>query len=114
MLDEVMMVEGRVRMWDRIIGWMEDGTIPKGQYTNVIYQEFCADPMAAIRGAYQEIGLSMSPTAGERIKTYLDNKPKGVFGKHDYKTGGDETSAAAEERKALRRYQEYFGVPSEG
>jgi len=114
MLDEVIMVEGRVKMWDRIIRWMEDGTIPKGQFTNVIYQEFCADPMAAIRSAYQEIGLTMTANAGERIKTYLDNKPKGVFGRHNYKTGGDETGAAAEERKALRRYQEYFGVPSEG
>jgi hypothetical protein len=114
MLDDVMMVEGRVKMWDRIIGWMEDGTIPKGQYTNVIYQDFCTDPMAAIREAYREIGLPMSEAAGERIKTYLDNKPKGVFGKHEYKTGGGEAGTAAEERNALRRYQEYFGVPSEG
>ena len=114
MLDEVMLVEGRVRLWDRIIGWMEDGTIPKGQFANVIYQEFCADPLAAIHGAYREIGLVMTPIASQGIKAYLDNKPKGVFGKHDYKTGGDETESAAEERKALRRYQEYFGVPSEG
>jgi hypothetical protein len=114
MLDDVMMVEGRVKMWDRIIQWMDDGTIPKGQFTNVIYQEFSADPMAAIRSAYQEIGLSMSEAAGEGIKSYLENKPKGVFGKHNYKTGGGETGAAAAERKALRRYQEYFGVPSEG
>ena len=58
--------------------------------------------------------MTMTPSAGERIKTYLDNKPKGVFGKHNYKSAGGETGAAAEERKALRRYQEYFGVPSEG
>jgi hypothetical protein len=114
MLDDVIMVEGRVKMWDRIIRWLEDGTIPKGQFANVIYQEFSADPLTAIRGAYQEIGLSMSDEAGVKIKTYLDNKPKGVFGKHNYKTGGGETGAAAAERKALRRYQEYFGVPSEG
>lgn len=114
MLDDVMLVEGRVKMWDRIISWIEDGTIPKGQFTNVIYQEFCADPMAAIGAAYQEIGLPLAEVAGGRIKTYLDNKPKGVFGKHNYKTGGGETGAAAEERKLLRRYQEYFGVPSEG
>lgn len=114
MLDDVIMVEGRVKMWDRIIRWLEDGTIPKGQFANVIYQEFSADPLTAIRGAYQEIGLSMSDEAGAQIKTYLDNKPKGVFGKHNYKTGGGETGAAAAERKALRRYQEYFGVPSEG
>jgi hypothetical protein len=114
MLDDVMMVEGRVKMWDRIISWIEDGTIPKGQFTNVIYQEFCADPMAAIGAAYEVIGLPLSEVAGGRIKAYLDNKPKGVFGKHNYKTGGGETGAAAEERKRLRRYQEYFGVPSEG
>jgi hypothetical protein len=111
-LDEVLIES--VKLWDRIVGWMEDGTIPKGQYANVIYQAFCSDPMAAIRGAYRQIGLSMSAAAAERIKTYLDNKPKGVFGKHDYKTGGDAAQSAAEERKALRRYYEYFGVPTEG
>jgi hypothetical protein len=70
--------------------------------------------MAAIGAAYEVIGLPLSEVAGGRIKAYLDNKPKGVFGKHNYKTGGGETGAAAEERKRLRRYQEYFGVPSEG
>ncbi|MEZ4289831.1 MAG: sulfotransferase [Myxococcota bacterium] len=114
MLDDIMMVEGRVKMWDRIIRWMEEGTIPKGQYANVIYQDFCEDPMKAIRGAYEAIGLSMSADAAGKIETYLRNKPKGVFGKHHYKTGGGEPGAADAERKALARYMEYFGVPSEG
>jgi hypothetical protein len=114
MLDDIMMIDGRVKLWDRIIGWMEDGTIPRGQFTNVIYQEFSADPMKAIRGAYEEIGLTMTPEAAERIEAYLDAKPKGVFGKHVYKTAGDGANSAAEERKALARYYEHFGVPKEG
>jgi len=114
MLDDVIMVDSRVKLWDRIIGWMEDGTIPEGQYTNVIYQNFCEDPMKAIEAAYEEIGLTMKESEADKIKAYLDNKPKGVFGKHDYKTNADEDGSAAKERKALRRYQEYFGVPSEG
>ena len=97
-----------------IIGWMEDGTIPKDQFANVIYLDFCADPMKAIRGAYQQLGLSMSDDAAERIETYLRNKPKGVFGKHAYATGGDASESAAAERKALQRYYDYFGVPKEG
>lgn len=114
MLDDVMMIEGRVKLWDRIIRWMEDGTIPKGQFTNVIYLDFSADPMTAIRGAYRELGLSLSDEAARRIERYLDHKPKGVFGKHHYKTGGDASEAAAAERKALQRYYDYFGVPKEG
>ena len=114
MLDDVLMIEGRVKLWDRIIRWMEDGTIPKGQFTNVIYLDFSADPMKTIRRAYQELGLSMSDAAAQRIETYLRNKPKGVFGKHQYKTGGDASESAAAERKALARYYEYFGVPQEG
>jgi hypothetical protein len=70
--------------------------------------------MAAIRAAYQEIGLTMKDGEAEKIETYLDNKPKGVFGKHDYKTSGGGGDVAANERKALGRYMEYFGVPSEG
>ncbi|MBY0400557.1 sulfotransferase [Myxococcota bacterium] len=114
MLDEVMMIEGRVKLWDRIIGWLEDGTIPKGQAAHVVYQDFSADPMPAIRGAYRQLGLPMSEAAAKRIEAYLANKPKGVFGKHEYKTGGEAAEAAALERKALHRYYEYFGVPKEG
>lgn len=114
MLDDVLMIDGRVKLGDRIMRWMEDGTIPKGQFTNVIYLDFSADPMKAIRGAYRDLGLAMSEAAARRIEAYLEAKPKGVFGKHTYKTGGGEPGAAAEERKALARYYAYFGVPAEG
>ena len=117
MLDEVMMVKSRVKLWDRIIGWMEDGTIPKGQFTNVVYQNFCQDPLAAINQAYHEIGLTMNESEAKKIKQYLDNKPKGIFGKHEYKTDGNDDrdqTVASDERKAFARYQQYFGVPSEG
>jgi hypothetical protein len=109
-----MMVEGRVKMWDRSTGWMEDGTIPKGQFANVIYQDFCQDPMEAITAAYREIGSTMNDSEAAKGKAYLDNKPRGVFGKHDYKTGGGGDGTADRERAALSRYMEYFGVPSEG
>ena len=56
----------------------------------------------------------MSRRAGEPINTYLHGKPKGIFGKHNYKKAEGGTGTAAEERAALRHYQEYFGVPSEG
>lgn len=113
MLDDVMMIEGRVKTWDRIIDWMKDGTIPQGQYTNVIYQNFSEDPLPEIEKAYRELGLAMNDSARESIKTYLDNKPKGVFGKHKYKTGGDNDPVAQQERHAFKRYQKYFGVPND-
>lgn len=114
MLDDVMMIEGRVKTWDRIIDWIEDGTIPKGQYCNVIYQNFSQDPMPEIEKAYADLDLHMSDQAKQAIKTYLDNKPKGVFGKHKYKTADLGDKVAQQEREAFKRYQQYFGVPNDG
>lgn len=113
MLDDVLMTKSRVKMWDRIIGWMEDGTIPAGQFANVVYQQFCEDPIAAIRKAYNDIGLTLEPSAASSIRKLLENKPKGVFGKHDYSTKAGGSEVASEERKAFARYQQYFNVPSE-
>ncbi len=113
MLDEVMMVKSRVKMWDRIIGWMENGTIPAGQYANVVYQEFCANPLNTIQNAYHDIGLTLNPEDAKNIQALLDSKPKDLFGKHEYKTQAGGAEVAGEERKAFARYQAYFGVPSE-
>lgn len=114
MLDDVMMVDGRVKMWDRIMDWMDDGTIPQDQYTNIIYQKFSEDPLPEIEKAYRELNLKMNKGAKKSIKNYLDNKPKGVFGAHKYQSAGGHTDIANEERKAFARYQQYFDVPSDG
>ena len=113
MLDDVMMIEGRVKTWDRIIDWIEDGTIPKGQYANVIYQKFSEDPMTSIDKAYADLGLKLSTHTKDAIKSYLANKPKGVFGKHKYKSAGLGDGVAQQERNAFKRYQQYFGVPND-
>jgi hypothetical protein len=47
------------------------------------------------------------------MKDYLENKPKGVYGAHQYEAGAGIESVVANERQHFVRYQEYFGVPSE-
>ena len=84
---------------------MKNGPIPERPITHVFCQALKADPMIATRGAYEEVGRSMGPRAGERTRSYLDGQPKGVVGKHKDKKTENENGAAAEERAALRHYR---------
>ena len=67
----------------------------------------------SIDKAYADLGLKLSTHTKDAIKSYLANKPKGVFGKHKYKSAGLGDGVAQQERNAFKRYQQYFGVPND-
>src|SRR5262249_31385200 len=113
MIEDNIMAEGRVRMWDNVIGWIEDGTIPEGSHTHLLFKDLCERPMEAVEKCYGDLGLTPSEGALDRMRAYLENKPKGVFGRHEYEIGGGRQDVIDAERKLYARYQEYFGVPSE-
>jgi hypothetical protein len=109
--DDFAFADPRARLWDDVIDWMENGTLREGSYANLHYRDFMQAPMAAIEGAYREIGLAVTTEAFERMDAYLRSKPQGAHGKHDYQRA--DASIIAEERRKYRRYQEYFNVPNE-
>ncbi|NCF20602.1 MAG: hypothetical protein GWP63_20390 [Haliea sp.] len=53
--------------------------------------------------------MTLGEEARGRMMEYLASKPKGKFGKHDYRV--DE--ARSKERALFRRYQELYDVPDE-
>jgi hypothetical protein len=98
-------------MLEKRIGWIEDGTLPRGQYANLRFADFSTRPAEALQRVYRELGLDWTPEAERRIVDYLARKPKGVFGAHHYQTGDDR--AVRSERALFKRYQDYFDVPNE-
>ncbi len=104
-------VEPVVANLERLIGWLEDGTIPRERVHPVRYLDFFADPGARLERLYAGLGIALTPDALAAMQSYLARKPRGHFGEHDYEAGSE--AIIAEERERFRRFQEYFGVESE-
>lgn len=111
MIDHWVMAEERAKIWDDVIGMIEDGTIAKGSHANFLYRDFMEDPIETIRGIYDELGLELGEEAERNMREYLRNRPQTKYGRHAYESGPE--SVIAREREVYRRYQDYFGIPNE-
>jgi len=111
MLDDLVLPHHRAKAQQNLIKWMEDGTLRPGYVTNILYQDFVKDPASTIRRIYADLKLPLEETALARMVSYLNNKPKGKFGKFKY--GSPDPQALATERQIFQPYQSYFNVPSE-
>jgi len=114
-VDEWVMADKRAELWDRVIEWIENGTIAAGSYANCLYQEFMQKPMETLSGIYRDLGLDATPEAFERMRAYLDSRPVGGQGAaHQYeKRKAAVDAVAAAERARYARYQRYFKIPDE-
>ncbi len=87
------------------------GTLQKERVHSILYNDFVTDPLAAAAGVYAYFGRALSPTGRQAMQDYLDAHPRASRPAHRYKiAAGDAISA---ERRIFKRYQDYFGVPSE-
>jgi hypothetical protein len=96
---------------NRIVDFVEEGLFAEGSFAAVSFTGLNDEPLPTLRKLYRDIGLELSGVTEERITRFLKDKPKGVFGKHEYELG--DRGGIAEERKLLERYQAFFDVPSE-
>jgi hypothetical protein len=94
-----------------VIAQRASGAVP-ARFVDVHYTQLVADPVAAIRAAYEGMGREFRPEHAERIRAYLRQKPKGKFGVHRY--GAEEWGfdpAALRER--LAPYIAHYGIELE-
>jgi hypothetical protein len=96
---------------DRSIDWQENGDIPKERCFNSLYADLIQAPVEAVRKIYDKTGMEFTEAAAQRIRDYLDAKPKGKFGKHQYEMA--DAAETARLRQLFSRYQTYYGVPNE-
>jgi hypothetical protein len=97
---------------DRSVTAREEGVVPSGRVVDVHFAAFMADPFATIRDIYQRLSLKLTWEAEQRMRAFLAANPSEKHGGHHY-TFADTGLHAGEIRARARRYQDYFGVPSE-
>ena len=89
----------------------DDGTLP-GTYGDVRFADLMDDPVAAIEGAYAQIGREMTDEHRAAVVAYLRDKPRGKHGTHSY--GAAEWGFdVATVRRDLVGYIERFAIPLE-
>jgi len=100
------------RAFDRAVDARESGLVKPERVVDVHFREFVADPVATVRRIYERFDFELSDEAATRMRAHLSANPDDKHGKHDHRFG-DTGLDVGEEREKVRRYQEYFDVPSE-
>ncbi|MEM9255143.1 MAG: sulfotransferase [Pseudomonadota bacterium] len=54
------------------------------QFIDVDFQAICEDPLAAIERIYQHFGFAPGPGAHSRMRRYLAQRPRDLYGVHHY------------------------------
>lgn len=107
-----MMSRGNAYMLDAMIAARDSATLPADRIIDVRYPDLMADPVGTLGLAYEKLGMSLTNDAAQRVRGYLDAKPKGRLGTHDY-SFEDMGLDYAEVRAAFRNYQERFELENE-
>ncbi len=87
------------------------GEIPD-RIVDVHFADLMKDPVATIEAAYATMGRTFHGEHADAIRKYVDNRPKGKFGKHAYSTeqfGFDEN----EIRERMKPYTDHYGIALE-
>lgn len=107
-------LDGRIKMWDDVINWIEDGTLREGNYANSVYTQFMEAPEDAIREIYSSLRLELTPEATDRMLTFLKSRHGQSHGNSSkYKKSQTDDPVIQAERANYARYQSYFNVPNE-
>jgi hypothetical protein len=97
---------------DLVMGWRADGTIPDDRIVDVRFADLAADPIASVRHVLERVGGTLDRDTEQHMRGYLDARPRGRHGRHDYAfadTGLDPAETCAR----FAAYQARYDVPSE-
>jgi Sulfotransferase family len=109
MFENIIMGEATAQRLEHVINQRESGIVPAANIADSRYQDLMDDPMRCIENIYAHFGMTLIDSTKKRIQNYLANKPKGKFGKHNYRIDDSKTK----ERALFKRYQDYYDVPCE-
>ena len=86
--------------------------VPASQVMDVRFHEFMADDLATVEAIYAFLGEPLTPPARAGMCAYREAHARGRLGAIDYRLE-DFGLDAGERRRALRFYQERFGIRDE-
>ena len=109
--EEITMAVPTAERLEAAMKLRDSNRIPAERVVDSRYQDLMDDPVAAIERLYRALGLSYGEETGERIRRYLEYKPKHKYGLHQYE--GLDADELERVRPLFRRYQERYGVPNE-
>ncbi len=88
------------------------GELPDAQIVDVHFLDQLRDPVGGLRSTYAKMGRPFDDSHARRVRDYIDRKPKGKFGSHDYDLE-DWGFSREEIREQTRAYVEAYGVELE-
>jgi hypothetical protein len=102
-------VEGGVYGLNKLIAWRDDPA-QESRFVDVYYRDVEADPVAAMKGVYDKLGIPFTDQVAGEIAGYVRNNRKGKYGAHTYSLA-DYGLSEAEIREKFRFYTDRFNVP---
>lgn len=109
LFEDIIMGEATAARLEKVIEQRETGIVPAQNIADSRYQDLMENPMSCIENLYQHFSMDLSIPARGAMLAYLEEKPKGKFGKHSY----DVDQSRSADRELFRRYQELYSVPDE-
>jgi hypothetical protein len=98
--------------YERSVDFRQGSGLPDDRFVDLQFREFLSDPIAGVRRIYETFDLELKPDVAARMKDYVESNPDDRDGRHVHHYSELGLDAGAE-REKVRRYQEYFDVPSE-
>ena len=87
-------------------------SLPAGQLADLHYLDLIRDPVGAIAGAYEQLGLPFDPALPDKITAYLASRPQHKHGEHRY-AAADFGLDPDEIRQTFAPYIDAFNVTPE-
>jgi len=80
------------------------------QFIDIRFEDFIADPVASVGGAYERLDMPWSESIEQRMRTFLAEHPRGKHGSHRYELD-DFGLELPEIRRRFGEYCETYDVP---
>ena len=94
------------------LDYRDGGESDPGQFRDVRFSDLMKDPIATLNSVYEWLEMDLSPEIEKAMLDYLQAKPRGKHGKHEY-TFSELGLDLKTERDRFLDYQARFNVPSE-
>ena len=90
----------------------ERSLVPDTQSMDVLFHEYMRDDIAVVEKIYETAGQSLPQASRDAMAAYVNEHPRGRFGRIDYKLS-DFDLEADEVRQRLAFYVDRFGIEQE-